>query len=79
MNSNTQHDQQEWLPVATYETEDEAQAAAAALSEAGIGSMIDRRMTAGRYALLVATLEQDAAAMALDIAPAIGDDDSDAF
>ena len=68
--SGAQHDQQDWMPVADYESEDEARAASAKLRDEGIPSMIDQREMSARFVLLVSALERDEARQALREVPA---------
>lgn len=68
--SDAQRDQQDWMTVADYESEDEAMAAAAKLSDEGIPAMIDQREMSAKFVVLVSALERDEARQALREVPA---------
>ena len=59
--THSQHDQQDWMAVASFEDEGEAGKAADVLQERGIPSMIDRRMMSANFVLLVSALQRDEA------------------
>lgn len=64
--TRSQHDQQDWLAVAGFESEEEAGKASVALQNAGIPSMIDQRMMSHNFVLLVSTLQRDEATAVLE-------------
>lgn len=68
--THAQRDQQEWLAVADFEDEEEADRAADLLQNEGIPTMIDQRAMSAKFVLLVAALQRDAARRALRELPA---------